>query len=360
MPMTLALFSDYPEISAHLPHVCLGGFPTPIEKLGALGVRSDTQDLFIKRDDLSGDVHGGNKVRKLETLLGDARQSGARGILTFGYLESGHALATAIYARKLGLPVTCILLSETTNERVREHLLLSHYYGATLVLSEADDFIQRRDSIIAEQVGTFEKLHGAPPYVIPFGGTSTIGTAAYVNAAFELKQQISDGLMPELDYIYVALATMGTAAGLALGLKVARLKTKVVAVRVVSPKHATEEKLLDHLGETNRFLHALDDSFPLLDPVAANIEIRHEFYGESYGVPTSDAMTAVDLLAAEGIRLESTYTGKTFAALLHDLRIGRLRNKTALFWHTANSKDNSSLVSGLDYHALPREFHQYF
>src|SRR3989442_304956 len=129
MPMTLALFSDYPEISAHLPHVCLGGFPTPIEKLGALGVRSDTQDLFI----------------------------------------------------------------------------------------------QRRDSIIEEQVRTFEQLHGAPLYVIPFGGTSTIGTAAYVNAAFELKQQISDGLMPELDYIYVALATMGTAAGLALGLKVARL-----------------------------------------------------------------------------------------------------------------------------------------
>lgn len=348
---TLALFSDYPGFAARLPHLSLGGFPTPVEKLG---------DLFIKRDDLSGDVYGGSKVRKLEMLLADASDSGAKGILTFGYLESSHTLATTIYARRIGLPVTCILLSETTNEKVRQHLLLDHYYGATLVHSEAEDFIQHRDSIIEEHVRKFEETHGAPLYVIPFGGTNTLGAAAYVNAAFELKQQINEGLMPEPDYVYVALATMGTAAGLALGFKAAGLKSKVVAVRVVSPRNATEEGLLELFRNTNEFLHAQDDSFPLFHPGDANIEMRHEFYGEAYGIPTSDGQAAVDLLATEGIELETTYTGKTFAGLLHDLRTGRLRNKTVLFWHTANSRDNSSLVSGVDFHSLPQEFHRYF
>src|ERR1043165_7476071 len=97
-----AMFAEYPGLSDGLPLVCLGGLPTPIIKLATLDASSRAR-IFVKRDDLAGNVYGGNKVRKLETLLAEARKTGAKGILTFGFVRSGHALATTIYGKKLGL-----------------------------------------------------------------------------------------------------------------------------------------------------------------------------------------------------------------------------------------------------------------
>ncbi len=354
-----AMFSEYPRLENSLPRVCLGGLPTPIIKLATLDVKSSA-GIFVKRDDLAGDVYGGNKVRKLETLLGQARETRAKGILTFGFFSSGHALATTIYAKKLGLPVTCILLEEETNATAREHLLLNHYYGATLVHCTADFFIEHRDAILDEQVAKFEEVYGTPPLILPVGGTSPLGTVPYVNAVFELKQQIDEGVIPEPDYLYVPLASTGTAAGLACGLQVAGLKTRVIAVKVVDPEYGKKETLLSLFRETNELLRSLDSSFPLLDPGKANFEIRHDFRGPAYAVPTRESLEAISLAEREGLRLEAIYTGKTFAALLHDLRSGKLTDKTVLFWHTANSREMSSHVAGLDYRSLPREFHKYF
>jgi len=354
-----AMFAEYPRLSDGLPLVCLGGLPTPITRLATLDASSGAR-VFVKRDDLAGDVYGGNKVRKLETLLGEAIKAGAKGILTFGFVSSGHALATTIYGRKLGLPVTCILFAEEPDATAREHLLLHYYYGATLVHCPVDRFIQERDTIVGAQVAKFAAAHGTPPFILPVGGSSALGTVPYVNAAFELKQQIDEGALPEPDYVYVPLASTGTAAGLACGLRASGLKTKVIAVKVVDPEYGKEEWLLSHFSDTNELLHSLDPSFPLLSPANMNLEIRDEFCGRGYAVPTRESLDAISLAATEGLKLETTYTGKTFAALLHDLRSGKLAGKTVLFWHTANSRDLSSHVAGLDHHPLPRDFHQYF
>lgn len=315
----------------------------------------------MKRDDLAGEVYGGNKVRKLETLFGEVRQARWKGILTFGYLGSNHIVATAIYGRKIGAPVTCLLLPCPPDSTVRRNLLLSHHYGATLVHCKTDTFLKYKSSVIQEQSLIFRRAHGSSPRIIPFGGTSQLGTAGFVNAALELKQQVRAGQIPEPDFLYVPLASMGTAAGLVLGLKVAGLSTRVVAIRVVDVKFDMERALLECVRETNIMLHDIDPSFPIVDLSKLNFELRHEFCGEAYGLMTVEGLAAMGLLAdLEAIELEGTYTGKTFAALLHDIRTGKLRDRTILFWHTANSKDMSPLVSDLDYRALPPDFHRYF
>lgn len=359
--VTQALFSEYPALSVGVPHLPLGGFPTPITRLRAVGESTGLEHLYVKRDDLAGEVYGGNKVRKLETLLGEVRQAGWKGILTFGCVGSNHIVATAIYGRKIGVPVTCLLLPCPPNSTLRRNLYLSHQYGATLVHCEIDTFLKYKSQILQEQRLIFRRAHGGSPRIIPFGGTSQLGTAGFVNAALELKQQVCAGQIPEPDFLYVPLASMGTVAGLVLGLKVAGLSTRVVAVRVVDLRFNMERALLECVRETNAMLHDIDPSFPMVDLGELNFEVRHEFCGEGYGLMTVEGLAAMRLLAEqESIELEGTYTSKTFAALLHDVRTGKLRDRTTLFWHTANSKDMSPLMSELDYRALPPDFHRYF
>ena len=194
-----------------------------------------------------------------------------------------------------------------------------------------------------------------------FRSSSPFGTTGFVNAAFELKQQIKDGLLPEPDFIYCALGTSGTAAGLALGLRAARLKTKVVAVRVVDKKRA-HRRWVQHLYRTtNAVLHQHDPLFPLLPWENDRLRLRDDFFGGTYGLYTPAGREAVDTLhQMEGLTLECTYTGKALAALADDARRDRLRDKIVLFWNTYNSRDLAADISGVDYRDLPPAFHRYF
>ena len=164
--------------------------PTRVHRLDRLGAQLRVEQLWVKRDDESGTLYGGNKPRKLEFLLGDALADGKRSVLTFGGIGTHHGLATAICARAVGLRAILALLKQPVTEHVRRCLLLDYAAGAEM------HYARDRAALVtarALRICGRELLRGELPYIIPTGGTSPLGTLGYVNAAFELQEQISNG-----------------------------------------------------------------------------------------------------------------------------------------------------------------------
>ena len=154
---------------------------------------------------------------------------------------------------------------------------------------------------------------------------------------------------------------MGTAAGLMLGVKAAQLKSHVVSVRVTGERLVNVKAMLELIRKTNSLLSSLDPSFPSLLFSEDDVDIRHNFFGQKYALFTNEAMEAVTLMdKIEGVKLDGTYTGKTFASIIHDSRSQDLKNKVVLFWNTLNSRDCKEAIADVDYHNLPKGVHRYF
>jgi 1-aminocyclopropane-1-carboxylate deaminase/D-cysteine desulfhydrase-like pyridoxal-dependent ACC family enzyme len=353
----LPLFRKFPALGERLPHVPLGLFPTPVEKADRLGTALGLERLYMKRDDLSGAVYGGNKVRMLEFLLGGALRADAREVVTIGFAGSNQALALAIYADRLGLKCSSYLLPQANAHYVRRNLLVSYRHHARL---HACNYMSLVWGVLG--AGIRAALHdGTLAGMIRPGGSSPLGIAGYVNAAFELKEQIDAGLLPEPDRIYVPLGSMGTAVGLMLGLEAAGVRSRIIAVRVLEARFASPWLLRRLYRDTSAFLHTLDPSFPIFECGLEDLEIRNEFLGDGYAQFTAKDVESAKLMREHGgIIMNGTYSAKAFSALVDDARKGILKDKNILFWNTYNSRDLSSVVSGIDYRLLPRGFHRYF
>ncbi len=349
----IPLFEAYPLLQERLPYVALAELPTPVAQAAAL----DVPGLYVKRDDESGGPYGGNKVRKLGFLLGRAQASGARTVLTFGAAGSNHALATAVYAQQLGLRAISLLAPQHNAHGVRRNLLRGHAAGAVLVPCAGRGAVARATRA---QFAECLARDGRYPCVIPAGGSSPAGTVGFVNAAFELKEQIAAGALPEPGVIYVASGTMGTCIGLLLGLQAAKLRTRVAAVGVTTAPFSSAGRARQLFHTTNAILHEMDGAFPRFDFPEARFSLREDFLGREYGLFSEAGAEAVRRAKAAGLKLEGVYTGKAFAALLADAAAGALAGETALFWNTYNGRDLGPKIEGLDYHALPQAFHRYF
>jgi 1-aminocyclopropane-1-carboxylate deaminase/D-cysteine desulfhydrase-like pyridoxal-dependent ACC family enzyme len=335
LPQVLPLHRRFPG-TAKLGSLTVAQLPTEVQRIDSgLRVAERVGALWVKRDDATASEYGGNKVRKLEFLLARALQEGARSIITFGALGSNHVLATSVHGRALGLDVHAVLTPQARTPYLASNVASDLAVGA--VLHPAPSF----DAAPRIAVGVRARLRerdGVEPSVIPFGGTCPESDAAYVNAACELAEQVSAGLLPEPDLVYVPLGSAGTSAGLAVGLAAAGLKTRVVAVRVVPEEVANESSLREVVDGGVTLLRELDEVFPALALGDLNLEVRHEFFGYGYAVPTSECSDAVRIAEQAALRLETTYTGKALAALRADAASGRLADKTVLFWNTYNSR----------------------
>ena len=354
----IPIFKQYPSLKEKIPYVPLGEFPTPLMHLNQLGKEIGADQLYLKHDGLSGPNYGGNKIRKLEFLLGDALNKGAKEVLTFGFAGSNHTLATAVYAQKLGLKCISILLAQPNAQYVWHNLLLSQ-----VCCAEICHFNNEMAAYIPTIIKFFRKKlkNGKFPYIISPGGSSPLGTIGYVNAGFELKEQIENGLMPEPDTTFVPFGTMGTAVGLTIGLKAAGLKTRVVSVRVADEKYGNIGKFVKLFKKTLALIHSFDPSFPRVEISDDEVDIRHDFFGEQYARFTEQGMAAVDLVAkSEGIKLDGTYTGKAMAAIINQFKDHSKRNEVTLFWNTYNARDFLDTIKEIDYHQLPQSFHCYF
>jgi 1-aminocyclopropane-1-carboxylate deaminase/D-cysteine desulfhydrase-like pyridoxal-dependent ACC family enzyme len=245
---------------------------------------------------------------------------------------------------------------------VRNNLLMHALYNAELHYYLTNNL---------RAVGTiitwldYKHTYGSFPYIIPTGGSSPLGSIGFVNAAFELKEQILADQLPEPDLIYVPCGSLGTVAGLLVGCKAAGLKTKIVAVTIEPEDPTTFIKKLSQLFKvTNELLHTSDASFPLLELSSDDIEINYNFCGPNYAIFTREGTQARALVNnTEGILLDGTYTAKAFAALLSDLnnlQDAVRADKVVLFWDTYSSADFSQQLAPIDYRQLPYCLHEYF
>jgi D-cysteine desulfhydrase len=327
----------------------LGDWPTPVARLGRLG----PGDLWIKRDDLSSPIYGGNKVRKLEFILADALRKGRRHLVTQGGIGSNHALATAIFCRRLELRATLILFRQPLNDRVRQNLALMQASGARLV------YRPTLGRALSSYFIGLRLRHPRAYFVFP-GGSSPAGTLGFVSAAFELKRQVDSGEIPEPGFIFCPFGSGGTLAGLALGAWLAGLASRVVGVRVTAARlgpfsaanEATVGRLMDRtlarLGRGARTGGAGRPPAPL---------ILHDYFGTEYGAPTAEGLSAERrMLDCEGIRLDPTYTGKTVAAVLDFCENRGAGEGPVLYWHTFNSADLGGRAAGADLSRLPAAF----
>ncbi|MBT8098442.1 MAG: pyridoxal-phosphate dependent enzyme, partial [Gammaproteobacteria bacterium] len=318
----------------------------------SINIAGRSQLVLVKRDDLSGIEYGGNKVRKLEYLLARARQQNARRIATFGAVGSNHAVATALYAGISGFECTCFLAHQSLKPGLGKALRF-HQQQGTEILQLAPS---RR-----ERVALFRRyLQGRHVSVIPFGGSSWLGSVGFVNAGLELAAQIRAGESPCPARIYIALGTMGTAIGLALGLALAGINTEVQAIRVTDLQYANKKATQRLLAKCAALLHHYDPEIPADLASRANLVYRDEFVGSGYGKTTPATENAIAYAADHfDLALESTYTGKAMAALLGDLESSGSDN--IMFWNTWNSRPLAvDETLRPDFDVMPRSFERYF
>ena len=356
--MSLPLFAAFPRLEQAFAYTSLGRLPTPVDHCPALAQYIGLENLWIKRDDVSGHGYGGNKVRKLEFLLAEAKRRGCCDVITFGYAGSNHALCTAYYARQLGLRSHSMLMPQPNSHVVRENLLLGAHVDAELFAFPNFETAEAASKELAARI-TDQTSHR--PMIIPGGGSNALGTVGFVNAVFELQQQIEAGEMPQPDVIYIAVGSLGSAAGLLVGLRLLNMPIRLEGIRVTEPSFATPKKGAELAAKTLTLLQQADSSVPTFSLSSEDYPARDEFFGERYGLYTDESAQAIATMEVHaGIRIEGTYTGKAFAALIDDAQAGKLAGKNVLFWNTYNSWDFSDEIRDADYRALPIEFHKYF
>jgi 1-aminocyclopropane-1-carboxylate deaminase/D-cysteine desulfhydrase-like pyridoxal-dependent ACC family enzyme len=343
----LALFEAYPGLMDRLPWVPLGRYPTPLERVKLALPDGGMREILVKRDDLTADLYGGNKVRKLEFLLASARAAGARRLITAGATGSHHALATAIYGRRLGFPVTLVLFPQRVTAPVCDILRLDHAHGAEL------RWTSRMEGVPFATLRARLAHAGERPFVIPPGGSDPTGTLGYVNGGFELAAQLeAKGDRPSA--VYLAAGTLGTAAGLALGLTLGGMAVPVRAVRITSRLVANERAMRALIRATAARLRAADVPADA-GAAGALVELRHGQIGEGYGRETGAARLASDVFLAAGLPLDATYTAKAAA----DLLAAPEGDSTPLFLHTLSATAPLATAHGTGPEELPAPFSTY-
>lgn len=353
-----ALFKYYPELKKSVSHLSLADFPTPVEKLDEIGNELGFKNLYIKRDDLCSSLYGSNKVRKLEFFLGDALAKKCQEVITIGYAGSNHSLATSIYANLNNLKSISILMPQVNAHYVRRNLLASHYYKGQLFYY--DNYLSVGVGLLNQIAASFLKYRNFPKY-IPGGGSSPEGVLAYVSAALELNDQISRKELPKPDVIYVTLASSGTFLGIMLGLKLLNLDIEVIGVRVIENYLTPQRKMVKLFNDTSALLNKKSKKIPLVKISEKDLHIREEYMGSGYARFTKKGVNATRLMhQKKGLKLNGTYTGKAFAAVLDDIKKPENKDKNILFWNTYNSCDLSDATSQVDYRMLPENLHKYF
>lgn len=303
-----------------LPRLHFAHLPTPIERLPRLSEVLGGPQILVKRDDQTGLAFGGNKTRKLEFLIAEALEQGAKALISGGALQSNHCRQTAAAAARFGLECILVLNGEMP-EHSSANLLLDQLFDAEIV-TIADRNL--RDQTLQN---TFQKAvrDGKEPYPVPYGGSSPTGALGYAFAVEEFMMQNTAA-----DWIVFATSSGGTHAGLILGQRVFGYTGQVLGISI----DESEDWLKTHVSKL-----ASDAS----EKMGERIEFKHQdvlandrYCQAGYGVLTEAEREAVLLFAKyEGLLLDPVYTGRAAAGMIDLIRQGFFKkDETILFWHT--------------------------
>ncbi len=294
--------------------------PTPIEELPRLTKALNGPRIFVKRDDQTGLAFGGNKTRKLEFLVAEAREQGAKMLISAGAIQSNHCRQTVAAAARFGFDCMLVLTGERP-ARSSANFLLDQLFGAEIITVEDR---KDRDRILKE---TFDNAvaAGKKPYLVPYGGSSPTGAMGYAFAMEEfMKQNVN------VDWIVFGTSSGGTHAGLVLGQRVFGFKGKVLGISIDEPETQLKAHVSmlatqasEKLGERIEFTS---------DDVLAN----ENYCQAGYGVFGAGEREAIKLFAQnEGLLLDPVYTGRAAAGMIDLIGKGFFKkDETVLFWHT--------------------------
>ncbi len=303
-----------------IPRLNFAHLPTPVEELPRLSDFLGGPRILIKRDDQTGLAFGGNKTRKLEFLVAEAKSQGADLLITAGAAQSNHCRQTAAAAAKYGMK--CILaLNGQHAESPSANLLLDFLFDADVI------WVEDRADRAAVLQHTFETCCKGEhkPYLVPYGGSSPTGALGYAFAMQEfLAQEIP------ADCMIFGSSSGGTQAGLVLGQRTFGYTGLVLGISIDEP----EDALRHHVAAL-----ASDASEKLGERIAfdaAEVLVNDEYCQAGYGVFGDQEREAIELFARyEGLLLDPVYTGRAAAGMIDLIRKGYFsRDDTVLFWHT--------------------------
>ena len=318
----------------------LGFYPTPFHKLERISEETGV-NIYIKREDFSGmSLFGGNKIRKLEYLIGDAKAKGCDTVITFGATQSNHAMQTATVACKCGMKPILFLdaIVEPKAEDIRANLLLDAILGAEIHIltplpgENMAETLQRQRAVVDQRIAELE-AEGHKVYELPTGGSTAVGIVGFMDAFVEMSEQAAAaGIDPE--YIFTGSGTGGTMAGLTAGKVLLGSKARVIAIQV-SPKdpvwyreHILElaNGGLERIGAEER---AKEEDF----------ECDPNYFAPGYELPNPEANRDIRYLArTEGLFTDPVYSGKAFHGMMEYIRDGRVpKGSTVVFMHTGGA-----------------------
>jgi D-cysteine desulfhydrase len=309
----------------------LGDWPTPIRHLEAPGGR-----LWVKDEGAAASPYGGNKVRKLEWVLPRVAERSA--LVTFGAVGSNHVLATAWYARRVGVRTHAVLVPQPDAPGVRRNaaVIASLAHRVWPATSEAAAAVALGRAVVAAR-----REDGRRPAVVWVGGSTPAGLLGWVEAALELAEQVMAGQLPAPGRIVVPAGSGGVAAGLLVGLGMTPLRARIHAVRVADPIWANRRSIGAMAAMVRRTLQRAGARVPRPDLRRLVLDTRH--LGAGYGSPTPAGTAAADLAAAGGLTTDPTYSAKALAAALE--LVARTR-EPVLWIDTANAMPLEALAGG--------------
>lgn len=321
------------------PRAKLGFFPTPLHKLENMSKHLGIE-LYIKRDDFSGmNLFGGNKIRKLEYLMGDAIAKGCDTVFTYGATQSNHAMQTVTSCRRLGLHPILYLNAyvEPDAKDLRSNMLLDHIMGAEVHIIKGEYGETENDTearCFALGIAHAKRLEseGHRCYNIPLGGASPVGSSAFIGGYGEFQAQCDDmGIEP--DYVFAATGTGGMLAGMVAGHSLLNIKSKIIAIAVSAKDSGFEARLAALANESLQWL----GSDARLSAEAFTVD--RGYFAPGYEKPNEKATEAIRLLAREeGLLADPVYTGKALAGLLGYVREGKIApGSTVVFWHSGGA-----------------------
>ena len=291
--------------------------PTPVSYLANLSKKLGVE-LYLKRDDLTEYGTGGNKLRKLEYLLYDAKQKGATALITVGGAQTNHGRLTAALAAKYQMKCAIVCMDDYPGQ-LTANMLLDRIFGAEVILHKPDG--TDISDVVAEVIKKYEAA-GESCYFIPMGGSNTIGALGYYECAKELKNQFSSG------HVVAALGSMGTYMGLFCGLHGSPLKLTGIQIMPY------EENIYDF---AMNYYQEIKNDWELTEDVSKeDFHIETGYLYGGYNLPSEAVRNAIYTMGQnEAIVLDPCYTGKAFAGLLEMIKKGDIKQgETVIFVHT--------------------------
>mgnify|MGYP006294811265 CR=1 FL=1 len=315
----------------HLKRYPLACLPTPLHSLDKTTELLEAGKMFIKRDDLTGRILGGNKLRKLEYIVSKALEEKADVLVTTGSFESNHVCLTCAVASMLGLKASVVLMgheddfNESYNYKIESKLnaeIHKMYYN-----DENRSLIGQKVSDCVDNITSEIEKNGLNPFFVPGGGCCLEGSYAFTGAFKEMDQQMKTLGHDEYDVV-LAVGTGSTFSGLWCG---GQLYNKKVNIKGVSIARSNPRCI----EETAKACNVLNEYLYLEQVKPDQLDIADAFVGEGYGRKTDISKSGVDLgLKNEGILFDHTYAGKAFGAMTDLIKRKEIGERPIVFWHT--------------------------